>query len=151
MGQELCQGIAAAPIEWIDLGYRLSSKFIFKEALIHLTGRYNEFDHIESNDYDDADVNFSAIRKLRGPIRKVLEKKLAELKAKCRAVDQQMVTFYPPYMQRESISGRADRDDIGQSSYGRDVFAWQALSVFRHWLGQSLALVSVSRRSDNCM
>lgn len=141
MGQDLYQTISAGPVEWLDLGYRISSKVIFKESLIHLTGRYNAFKFLEdaADNDDDDDNNSSTISNLRTPLRKLVEKKHRQLKARCQDVDQKMVTFYPPYLQRQSSTGRADRDDIGRASYGNDVFAWMGVALYRHWLGQAIA------------
>lgn len=143
-GQELFQNIAQAPQAWIDLACRISSRILFKESLIHVVGRYNELSVPEEDEEDDGEAvssNFAPLDVLKPYVRQNVERKAKELKDMCRAAEQFMVTFYPPNLHRQSITGRADRDPIGRSHYANDIMSWMALSLFRHYLGQHMANV----------
>ncbi|KAL1303630.1 hypothetical protein AAFC00_006990 [Neodothiora populina] len=151
MGQPLYAAIADQPIEWLDLAYRMKSKNIFREALIHLTGRYNHFQStrmICGNKYGLMPTN-TKLDDIRPVLRGFVTKKVTQLRDKCRAIDEALVSFYPAQMQRVSESGRADTDDIGRQSYAGDVYWWQALCIFRQYLGQSLAGDHTHKASDN--
>lgn len=136
IGQRLYETIANSPLEWINLGYRLSSKIIFKEAAIHVVGMYH---HLRQTVVMDKHGNKqSELDRLRAPIRELIETKHVQLQIMCQEVEQKLVSYYPPYLQRESVTDLANRDDIGRASYGTNVFAWMALSLFRHWISQNI-------------
>lgn len=148
MGQKLYRAIAQTPMFFMDLGSRLESRVIYKDALIHLAGRYNEFkaqkpspDFVRKNP-----IARSLLDEIEPLLRDKLESMVMELREMCKQVERSMVTWYPPQLNRESVSGRADRDDIGRASYGTDVFNWMALGLFRHYIGQQLAAVSLLAR-----
>lgn len=138
MGQELHRAIATSPLEWIDLAYRISSAVIFKEALIHVVGRYQKFRHTRADADAEAEGARNLIDTLREPIRDVVELKARQLQLMCQEAEQKIMTFYPPQLQRQSVTGRADRDDIGRQSYSTDIFHWMALSLYRHWFSQAI-------------
>lgn len=142
-GQALFNAIAQSPICWIDLAHRIKSKVIFKEALIHLTGRYNELANTppEPSFAVANPIARSVLDQLHPEVRNLLEKKNKELKVACSRIEVFIVTHYPAQIQKESVTGRADRDDIGRQSYARDVFAWIAVCLYRHWIGQQFATV----------
>lgn len=148
MGQELHRAIAVSPLEWIDLAYRLSSAVIFKEALIHVVGRYQNFSHKRAD--ADAEGARNLIDTLREPIRDVVESKARQLQLMCQEAEQKIMTFYPPQLQRQAVTGRADRDDIGRQSYSTDIFHWMALSLFRHWFSQAIINVCPAKPSRSC-
>lgn len=151
-GQALFQAIATDPVTWIKLAYNIQSKVMFKESLIHLTGKYNALSKT------DPDTSFavrypmarSKLDQLDPEIRGLLEKKNAQLKKACRHVEVQVMTHYPSQITKEFVTGRADRDDIGRAAYGRDIFAWISVSLYRHWCGQKVASVRLFNRSLFC-
>lgn len=142
-GQALYRAIAIKPLTWIDLGHRLSSGIIFKEALIHLTGRYDHFDRVKptAKDLEYNPGARSLLDILPSSVKQVLEQKRQKLLEMCQVTEKAMISYYPPNLAREQVTGRADRDNIGRQSYASDIFCWMALAVFRHWLGQSLVEV----------
>lgn len=151
-GQALYRAIAVKPLTWIDLGYRLRSGIIFKEALIHLTGRYNHFDKVKptATDLEYNPGARSLLDILPASVKDILEEKRQKVVDTCKAIEKAMVSFYPPNLAREEVTGRADRDNIGRQSYANDIFCWMALAVFRHWLGQSLVEVCIQIRDPIC-
>ncbi|GAB7347347.1 hypothetical protein MBLNU459_g4285t2 [Dothideomycetes sp. NU459] len=140
-GQSFYRAIALKPLTWIDLGFRLSSGVIFKEALVHLTGRYNHFANCkpEPDESEGCPGARSLLDLLPGPVREVLDKKHKRVVDMCKNAEKCMMSYYPPNLHRQEVTGRADRDNIGRQSYANDIFSWMALALFRHWLGQSMA------------
>ena len=140
-GQALYDSIAHIPIEWIDVANRLQSRFLFKESLIHLVGRYNELSKTPLDEDNKERDGRSVLDGLLPDIRAVVERKAEELRQICQTVEQNITSYYPPQLHRQSVTGRADTDDIGRKSYANDIMCWMALSLFRHWFGQQMALV----------
>jgi hypothetical protein len=126
-GQTVQASIANAPVAWLDYAYRIRSRVLFREALIHSTGRYFEEEtqsHIES---------------LKEPVAKILKKKALMLKAAVKKAILNLLSFYPTHIQREKTVGRADKDSIGRASYANDIFDWLALVVLRHHFTHQVA------------
>lgn len=101
-----------------------------------MVGRYQKFSHTRAD--VDAEGARNLIDTLREPIRDVVELKARQLQLMCQEAEQKIMTFYPPQLQRQSVTGRADRDDIGRQSYSTDIFHWMALSLYRHWFSQAI-------------
>ncbi|KAI4741421.1 hypothetical protein E4T50_08113 [Aureobasidium sp. EXF-12298] len=133
-GQEIFKAISASPVMWIDVAYRIQSKVLFKEALIHLTGNYNALmltppDEAFLKKYSRAR---SILDQLTPELRNLLEAKRAELKAICHS-------HYLPGLQKSSVTGLAKDGTIGRIDYGKDIFSWLAVTLYRHWWGLTLA------------
>jgi hypothetical protein len=143
-GQEVFQAISANPIIWIDLAYRIQSKVLFKEALIHLTGNYNALKLTPPNEafvkkYPRAR---SILDQLTPELRDLVEDKHDELKAICQNVDREVSAHYLPGLQKSTVTGQAKDGSIGRIDYAKDVFSWVSVSLYRHWWGLTLAAVS---------
>ena len=149
-GQALYDSIAQIPMEWNDVGYRLQSRWLFKESLIHIVGRYNEMLQTPLDEANKELDGRCALDSLRPDIRAVVERKVAELRQMCRSAEQSIASYYPSHLYRRSATGRADHDDIGRKSYSNDIMAWMSLSLFRHWFAQQIALVSRSSQTTYC-
>ena len=147
LGQSVHQAIACAPFDWIDLGCRLCSKVIFKDALIHIVGLCHKSvagpEGISTNNNNSGGYAnpHAKVESMAESVRELVYSKIADLQRECQNAEQRMATYYPAHLQRESVSGRADRDDIGRQSYSADIFAWMALSLFRHYLSQAVIAV----------
>ena len=87
-GQDLYQSVAQLPIEWSEIAFRLKSRFLYKECLVHLTGRYNEL----STKVDDQFGARFDIDRLRPETRAVIDRKGQELREVCQVVDQKIVS-----------------------------------------------------------
>lgn len=144
-GQEVFKAISASPVMWIDVAYRIQSKVLFKEALIHLTGNYNALmltlpDEAFLKKYSRAR---SILDQLTPELRNLLEAKRAELKAICQYIEKQVSSHYLPGLQKFSVTGLAKDGTIGRIDYGKDIFSWLAVTLYRHWWGLTLAAVSL--------
>lgn len=126
-GQLLFRSIAANPQLWIELGYRLRSYAIFKEALIHLAGKFNS---------EDVQRDLPQTSK---EVKVVLMRKVEELRELAKLAQKRILSHYPLNLRREVSTGRADRDSIGRASYSNDIMQWMALGLYRHWCAQCLA------------
>ena len=127
-GQTLHRSIASDPAVWLDFAYRIRSKVIFREALIHAAGQYNT-PTLQQAIKDNMKSNIAYIVNKRG---KILQN---GVKTSLRKV----LSYYPPSMQRTLTLGLADIDHIGRSSYSNDIMSWMALTVFRHYISQHVA------------
>ncbi|KAM0715216.1 hypothetical protein Q7P37_009681 [Cladosporium fusiforme] len=126
LGQVLQRSIATNPAPWLDFTFRLRSKSLWKEALIHGTGRFNSppiRDALSTHD-------------LHPSIAQILSKKAALLKSLSQRTQNQLLSYYPEALQRTKTVGRADRDSIGRASYANDIMQWLGLTVWRHWIAQ---------------
>lgn len=97
------------------------------------------------------------IYRLRGPIRRLCERKHADLSDMKRAIELRIMGHYPSHLRRahpaaqggssanalpnvttgsRTLRGRGLTTKI--SAYSADVLAWMALNLFRHWVGQHM-------------
>lgn len=113
---------------WLDLAYRLRSKHIFKEALIFGAGRFN------TKEVQTA----IKVQRMHPDVVATLEHKAGEVKKFAQLVETSLLSYYPKNMLRNRTVGRADRDSIGRSSYANDIMSWIALTVWRHWIAQTI-------------
>lgn len=127
MGQTLHRSIADNPIKWLDLAYRIRSRILFREALIHATGQYNT-ENVKKN-----------VDKMQAPVRDLLHKKGQALREAVRLAEKRILSYYPTHLQREKTVGRADKDSIGRGSYANDIMSWIGLIVLRHFFAQTVA------------
>ncbi|KAH0368499.1 hypothetical protein KCU65_g4062, partial [Aureobasidium melanogenum] len=140
-GQDIFKAISASPVIWIDVAFRIQSKVLFKEALIHLTGKYNA---LAATPPDDAFIKKyprarSILDQLTPDLRNLLERKHNMLTEICQTVEKSVSTHYPPGIQKSSVTGQAKTDPIGRIDYAKDVFTWVGVALYRHWWGQMIA------------
>ncbi|KAI5243504.1 hypothetical protein E4T42_07314 [Aureobasidium subglaciale] len=140
-GQDFFKAVSVSPVVWIDVAFRIESKMLFKEALIHLTGKYNA---LSLTPPDDSVLRKnprarSVLDQLKPEIRNLLERKHEELKKRCQAVEIGVSIHYPSGIQKSAVSGLASRDGTGRANYARDVFTWISVTLYRHWWGQTMA------------
>ncbi|KAI5204175.1 hypothetical protein E4T39_03707 [Aureobasidium subglaciale] len=140
-GQDFFKAVSVSPVVWIDVALRLESKILFKEALVHLTGKYNTLSLMPpDNSFLRKNPRArSVLDQLKPELRDLLERKHKELKKLCQAVEVGVSTHYPSGIQKSAVTGRADRDGTGRAQYARDVFTWISVALYRHWWGQTLA------------
>ncbi|KAK6005530.1 hypothetical protein QM012_007172 [Aureobasidium pullulans] len=140
-GQDIFKAISASPVIWIDVAFRIQSKVLFIEALIHLTGKYNA---LSATPPDETFVKKyprarSILDQLTPDLRDLLERKHTVLTQICQTVERSVSTHYPPGIQKSSVTGQAKTDPIGRIDYAKDVFTWVGVSLYRHWWGQMIA------------
>jgi hypothetical protein len=128
LSQILHRSIATNPAVWLEFSFRLRSKTLWKEALIHGAGRFNS-----------PDVQ-AALRtnELHPEVVAILTTKATLLKNLAKSTQNNLLSYYPESLQRTKTVGRADRDSIGRASYANDIMQWIGLTVWRHWLAQQV-------------
>lgn len=120
----------------MNVAERLQSRVLFKEALIHTAGRYNELLHTPIDGVDKGVLGMLETR-----TQDLVRNKHDELKSIVQDVQAKIMSYYPSHLHRQSTTGRADRDPIGRADYGNDIWSWMALCLYRHWLGQNIIMV----------
>jgi len=131
-GQVLYRSVATNPAAWADLAFRVQSEIIFKEAIVHLVGQWNELGKDET-----------ILASMRRDIRELCMRKHTELdETKC-AIELRIMGYYPSHLQRPtgntgpgSLTLRGSASPVKTTTYQSDVLCWMALNLFRHWLGQ---------------
>jgi hypothetical protein len=126
--QVLHRSMATLPVPWLDFSARLRSKTLWKEALIHGTGRFNSEAIQTALREDFFDPNVTAI----------LRSKAESLRNLSKTTQNNLLSYYPETLQRTKTVGRADRDSIGRASYANDIMQWIGLTVWRHWMAQQV-------------
>lgn len=149
-GPTLHRSVTSNPLAWLNLALLLHSRAIFKEAVIHIVGNYNV--HLSTpppaSFLAAHPHSLTTLDQLDPYVRGLVETKVRTLKGMCRTVDRTLMTWYPANLSRELVTGRADRDNIGRSSYQSDIMTWMALALFRHWLGQTIAADGTHHAAD---
>lgn len=137
-GQNLYRAIAENPTGWLVFADRIRSRAIFKEAMIHACGCYNT-DKIQTAIHDG---NMSEA------IVAIMERKAQEILNGVSTTTRRLSSYYPISLTRVATVGRIDKDNTGRADYGNDILGWMALSVFRHWLGDMMAMDHTSHAKD---
>jgi len=135
-GQLIQRTIANNPAIWLQFAFRIRSRIIFREALIHAAGQYKT-PPVQDN-----------IGILDPVVATLLHKKGKALQEAMRFAEKKILSYYPTHLQREKTVGRADKDSIGRASYANDVMSWIALIVLRHFFAQALADDETNHSSD---
>ena len=116
---QLFDAIAVNPAPWSELGLRLESPTIFREAIIHLVGRWPSMSEgVRSN--------------LRDEIRLLCQKKHDALHARKGVIEVRIASYYP------QVLDRTVEFNPGRHSYSSDIYLWMAVSLFRHWFAQAV-------------
>lgn len=121
--------IANNPLAWADLGNRVHSPVIFKEAVIHIVGRWNSFSEEEK-------------RVMRPDVYSLCEKKFKYLDLAKMAIEVRILGHYPSFLQR-TVEERP-----GRPSYANDIYMWMAVCFFRHWFTQAVIHDHSRRAAD---
>ncbi|KKY19217.1 hypothetical protein UCRPC4_g04591 [Phaeomoniella chlamydospora] len=118
-GAVLFNSIATNPVAWVDLGYRVRSPTIFKEAIVHMVGKWNMMTPGDKQD-------------LRQDVRDLCEQKYNELDVAKEAIEMRILGHYPESMTRTAA------DKPGRPAYCNDIYMWMSLSFFRQWFAQAI-------------
>ncbi|KXS94890.1 hypothetical protein AC578_1674 [Pseudocercospora eumusae] len=126
-GQNLNRAIASNPVPWLTFAARVRSRAIFKEALIHAAGQFNQPSVMDKINRDEipADVLEVLVRKGRWVQKTVSDS------------TRYLASYYPSMLLREVRPG--DKDNVSRASYGNDIVMWIAVCIFRHWICDLMA------------
>jgi hypothetical protein len=121
-GITLHRSIAGSPTAWASLAFRVRSELVFKEAIVHIVGRWNEAG-------EDAKANLAA------PIRDLCEHKHEELTQLKNKIESAIIRYYPPQMKRDP---QETSSTFNRQSYANDIMGWMAITLFKHWFSSAL-------------
>jgi hypothetical protein len=122
-GQPVFQAIAKMPNSWGELGLRIRSPSIVKEAIIHLVGRWRTMPkHL--------------CDQLPTELRKIVELKDAKLTEKKKQMELRLMNYHPQHMEH---SGSIDQAKLSRMAYSNEVMSWIILATFRQYFGGCLA------------
>ena len=121
-GKRLFRSIAAHPETYARFARFLQSRVLFKECLIHIVGLWEVLT-------DEARLKIHQI----GPkMVRLCEKKVETLKKQKEAIETRICGFYPLAVIKDP------QNNTGRQSYSSDIYAWQALALFRHWWSEKM-------------
>jgi hypothetical protein len=125
----LWTSILGNPAVWVELGRRVRSPQIFKEAAIHLIGQW---------------CNMSDEDKDRVPteIRQIVQTKADELAIAKEAIELRILGHYPRFMSRSAA------EKPGRPSYSSDIYMWMSVCFFRQWFAQNISDDRTRRAPD---
>lgn len=143
-GEILYRSIAANAEVWGELALRIRSEIVFRESVVHLVGQW----HSLSSD---------VMNRLSVELREICQTKFTELDERKKSSELKILGHYPASLQvmlsQNQNVGAGSRTIRGKGvptrasqAYGSQIMGWMALSLFRHWLGQSIA-GDMSRRA----
>ncbi|KIX98161.1 uncharacterized protein Z520_06241 [Fonsecaea multimorphosa CBS 102226] len=125
----LWTSILENPHVWIELGRRVRSPAIYREAAIHLIGQWGTIPDEEKD-------------RVSQDIREILERKATELSLKKEALELRILGHYPEFIRRIAA------DKPGRPSYSGDIYMWMAVGFFRQWVAQNISDDRTRRAPD---
>lgn len=128
-GQNFYRAIKLNPVHWLEFGNRIKSKAIFKEALIHAAGQFS-FASMQEKLEDDM---------LPDDVYAILHQKAEIIKSGVKKAESCLTTYYPQRIMRKRPLVTESQESISRASYSNDIYIWQALTLFRHFLGDQMA------------
>jgi len=128
LNQIIWKHLCARPEGWIHLAARLQSPLIFREAMLHIIGRFHLKNGIKEK-FLTSDEHGEMGRKIWD----LIVKKAKELKDKKLRVERHLLEYYPPRM----LHKENDTHVPGRAIYANDIYLWQALTIFRQYCGSA--------------
>jgi len=122
-GQVLFKSISQNCGAWANFACRVQSPTIFKEALIHLVGKWKILSEDKGNLHPD--------------IIKICERKHKEFQLLKEGIELRILGHYSVSVQKKDSSD--PNENPGRMQYANDIYPWMALAVFRHWFAQNIA------------
>lgn len=129
-GQLLYRAILTRPIHWGNLAIRLESPSIFKDAVIHVVGKWNSLSKDEK-------------RNMHPHLRAICEQKAAELYRIKGAIEIRIAGHLPRVLWRKAGSTTTTR-----ANYANDIYMWMAVNIHRQW---SFQVFGIERRGRDSL
>jgi hypothetical protein len=139
LNQVIWMHLCARPEGWIHLAARLQSPLIFREAMLHIVGRFHLKNGVKEH-FLISDQHGEMGRKIWD----LIVKKGKELKDKKLRVERHLLEYYPPRM----LHKETDTTIPGRAIYANDIYIWQALTIFRQYCGSAFLANYHHRASD---
>ncbi|KAE9365280.1 hypothetical protein N431DRAFT_430780 [Stipitochalara longipes BDJ] len=129
------------PESWVHLAARLQSPLIFREAIIHIVGKFHLRGGIDEELLMDKEGKHGELGR---QIWDLIVKKARELKDKKLRVERRLVEFYPSRM----LHMETDNSIPGRAIYSEDIYFWQALTLVRQFIASAYMANFHHRASD---
>lgn len=126
LNQKLWGHVGGNPEAWAEMGLRLQSPTIFREAMIHVIGAWNIPQGTRRKELSDM-ANGQ-------PILDLAQAKHEELLVKKLQIESRMLTFFPENMARQSTATSIP----GRAAYATDIYKWQALTIIRQYISDQI-------------
>lgn len=140
LNQLLWYHIANRPEGWVHLAARLESPLMFREAMLHIVGKFHlhngvDVELLKRPSFGDAGQTIWIL----------INRKAAYLKQLKLNTERHLLEYYPSRMvhkedQEAYVPGRA--------TYANDIYLWMALTLFRQYVGSSYAMNYHHRAAD---
>ncbi|KAL3422379.1 hypothetical protein PVAG01_06535 [Phlyctema vagabunda] len=111
------------PDAWAEIGIRLRSPIIVREAMVHLAGNWFLPGGMGSKDMSD--VTYGTV------IKELARKKAQAIEAKKLEVENALLDFVPPSM---LYAGESTNRHV----YAGDIYKWQSLTIIRQFIAAQL-------------
>lgn len=125
----LWKSIYTNPAAWVGLGARIQSPAIFREAVVHLVGNWQNID-------------FNVKANLAAEVRQVVERKYQYIEKFKVIVECRINMHYP-----RSTWRRAE-DKPGCGEYAKEIYMWMACAFYRHWFNFQVITDNTRRAKD---
>ncbi|KKY19561.1 hypothetical protein UCDDS831_g05220 [Diplodia seriata] len=141
--QTLWQSVCAAPLAWVELGARLRSFAIWREAAVHVVGGWGD------GESGGGSCEWSVAEKcaLRREVRELCERKAARFEKWKEELEERLVGYMHEKLRwdvgRERGKGKKDHEP--------DVFYWQAQVLWGQWLAARFKEGEGKRAKDGGM
>lgn len=129
LNQLLWHHISNRPEGWVHLAVRLQSPLMFREAMLHIVGKFHLKDGV-----DEAMLKRAAFGDQGLKVWNLIVKKARELKELKLFTERHLLEYYPTCMVHKE-----DEGDIipGRATYANDIYLWMALSLFRQYVSSA--------------
>lgn len=134
--QVLWHQIREQPEGWSDVGIRLQSPVIFREAMVHIIGQWNIPGAIQKERLRRLDNGEIVIR--------IVREKIGAMNEVKRTLERQLLEFYPLCMFHDEHHGK----EPGRHHYASDIYLWQALTLIRQYISSAYMANMNHRAAD---
>ncbi|RDW66719.1 hypothetical protein BP5796_09468 [Coleophoma crateriformis] len=123
---DLWDQVYRSPEAWCGIATRLKSPEIFREAMIHVSGKWDLPGEIQRTILDAMEHGDF--------ITKLAQLKSEQLQGKKLLVEHRLMTFFPPRMSHTTTG----RSVPGRSTYAGDIYKWQSLTLMRQYVAERM-------------
>jgi hypothetical protein len=131
LGQPLWYHIERNSEVWADIAVRLESPIIFREAMLHIIGK---FDTVSRGELKGVNKVLLSTQENGRVVLELAAKKAKELKEKKLQVERTLLEWFPQKM----IHGDTDAQFPGHQLYATDVYLWIGLTIVRQFLSSCM-------------
>ena len=136
--KRLWAAIAYRPAYWANFAAKIQSAVIFKDAMVHLVGKWALLEDEER-------------ARLTEPIKKVCRAKVLDFQRQKQALEVRMLGYYSLSLRKNDQQDNIKRGATGnpaRSVYANDIYGWMALGFFRQWFSQVICEGNNFRAKD---